>query len=124
MGLADALAVTTVPVTDLDEARRFYGSVLGLPLLFESGPSLRWGAGKGSQLSTFRRGPTTADHTVAHFEVTGLDDLVRDLEAKGVTFLDYDTEYLKTVNHSAPIGPARGAWFKDPFGNIFGLREG
>ena len=124
MALADGVVVTTIPVTDLVEARRYYGEVLGLPLLFEAGPSLRWGAGKGTQISTFRRGPSLADHTVCHFEVTGLDALVRDLEAKGVEFLDYDTEYLKTVNHIAQLGPARGAWFKDPFGNILGLREG
>lgn len=123
MALVDAMLVTTVPVTDLDRAREFYGTTLGLRVLWEAGPSIRWEAGHGTQLSTFRRGPTRADHTVAHFEVTGIDDLVHDLEAKGVEFLDYDTEYLKTVNHIAPVGPARGAWFRDPFGNILGLRE-
>jgi catechol 2,3-dioxygenase-like lactoylglutathione lyase family enzyme len=124
MDLHDAMLVTTIPVMDLDRARQFYGETLGLRLLFESGPSIRWEAGNGTQLSTFRRGPTQADHTVAHFEVADIDALVPDLEAKGVEFLDYDTEYLKTVNHIAPIGPARGAWLKDPFGNIIGLRQG
>ena len=124
MGLESAMLVTTVPVTDLDEAKRFYGDTLGLKLLFEGGPSIRWEAGGGSQLSTFRRGPTQADHTVGHFEVNGIDALVRELEANGVQFLDYDEGPLKTTNHIAQLGPARGAWFRDPFGNILGLRDG
>src|SRR3954451_17387451 len=99
MGLAVASVVTTIEVTDLDQAREFYGSTLGLRLLFEAGPSLRWQAGDGFQISTFRRGPTAADHTVAHFEVTGLDDLIRDLDAKGVQFLDYTDGPLQTTNH-------------------------
>jgi catechol 2,3-dioxygenase-like lactoylglutathione lyase family enzyme len=123
VGLGEGFAVTTIPVTDLDRAREFYGGTLGLALLFEAGPSIRWGAGNGSQISTFRRGPTQADHTVAHFEVRGLDALVQELEAKGVEFLDYDTGPLVTTNHIAQLGPARGAWFRDPFGNILGLRE-
>ena len=124
MGLGDALAVLTIPVTDLDRAREFYGETLGLRLLFEAGPSIRWEAGNGSQVSTFRRGPTLADHTVGHFEVADIDATVRGLEDRGVEFLDYDTEYLRTVNHIAQLGPARGAWFRDPFGNILGVRQG
>jgi catechol 2,3-dioxygenase-like lactoylglutathione lyase family enzyme len=123
MGLGAGFVVTTIPVTDLDLAKQFYGNVLGLRQLFEAGPSIRWEAGNGSQISTFRRGPTQADHTVAHFEVRGLDALVAELEAKGVAFLDYDSGPLKTTNHITQIGPARGAWFMDPFGNILGLRE-
>jgi catechol 2,3-dioxygenase-like lactoylglutathione lyase family enzyme len=122
MDLRDGVLVTTIPVTDLDRAREFYGQTLGLKLLFEGGPSIRWEAGSGTQLSTFRRGATTADHTVAHFEVKDLDGVVRDLESRGVEFLDYEDGPLKTTGHIAPMGQARGAWFKDPFGNILGLR--
>jgi catechol 2,3-dioxygenase-like lactoylglutathione lyase family enzyme len=124
MNLGDAMIVTTIPVVDLDRARQFYGEALGLRLLFESGPSLRFEAGKGTQLSVFRRGPTKADHTVCHFEVTGLEGLIQDLESRGVEFLDYDEGPLKTTNHIAQLGPAKGAWFRDPDGNILGLREG
>ncbi len=37
-------------------------------------------------------------------------------------FEEYETP--KTVNFIARFGPARGAWFKDPAGNVIGLREG
>ena len=59
---------------------------------------------------------------MAHFEVDDLDGVMADLMSRGVTFEEYETP--KTVNFVAQIGPARGAWFKDPDGNVFGLREG
>jgi catechol 2,3-dioxygenase-like lactoylglutathione lyase family enzyme len=57
-----------------------------------------------------------------HFEVTDIEAVVRDLTSRGVTFEEYETP--KTVNFIAQFGPARGAWFKDPAGNVIGLREG
>ncbi len=45
-----------------------------------------------------------------------------DLTSRGVTFEQYETP--KTVNFIAQFGPARGAWFKDPAGNVLGLRQG
>ncbi len=39
-----------------------------------------------------------------------------------MTFEEYETP--KTTNFIAQIGPARGAWFKDPDGNVLGVREG
>jgi catechol 2,3-dioxygenase-like lactoylglutathione lyase family enzyme len=119
--LSDSLAVTTVAVTDLDRAKRFYQEQVGLKLLEETPASLRLGAGKGSQLSV-RRGQPNVGQTVAHFEVDDLDAVVRDLTSRGVAFEEYETP--KTVNFIAQIGPARGAWFKDPDGNVLGVREG
>ena len=119
--LSDSLAVTTVAVTDLDRAKRFYREQVGLRLLDETPASLRLGAGKGSQLSV-RRGQPNIGQTVAHFEVDDLDAVVRDLTSRGVAFEEYETP--KTVNFIAQVGPARGAWFKDPDGNVLGLREG
>lgn len=119
--LSDALLVTTVAVTDPDRARGFFGDQLGLPLIDETPFALRFAAGGGSQVSV-RRGQPNAGQTVAHFEVSGLDELVRDLSARGVAFQEYETP--KTVGFIAQVGPARGAWFTDPDGNVFGLREG
>lgn len=86
--------------------------------------SVRLDCGGGSQLSIFRRGPSTADHSLAHFEVADIDATIRDLERRGVTFLNYAEGPLRTTGHIAQIGPARGAWFRDPDGNVLGLRRG
>jgi catechol 2,3-dioxygenase-like lactoylglutathione lyase family enzyme len=119
--LADAIVVTTVAVTDLERAKRFFAEQLALPLLEEMPFALRFGAGKGTQLSV-RRGQPNVGQTVAHFEVDDLDGVVRDLISRGVAFQEYETP--KTTNFIAVIGPARGAWFTDPDGNVFGVREG
>jgi catechol 2,3-dioxygenase-like lactoylglutathione lyase family enzyme len=119
--LADAMLVTTVAVTDLERAKRFFGEQMGLPILDETPFAIRFGAGRGTQVSV-RRGQPNVGQTVAHFEVSDIEAAVRELIARGVAFEEYETP--KTVNFIADIGPARGAWFKDPDGNVFGVRQG
>jgi|ERR1700736_1109043 len=121
--LETSMVVATIPVTDLDRARRFYEETIGLTVLWDNPASVRFDCGGGSQLSIFRRGPSTADHTLAHFEVGDIEAAVRDLEGRGVTFIDYDEGPLQTTGHIAQLGPARGAWFRDPDGNTLGLRQ-
>lgn len=122
--LGASMVVATIPVTDLDRAKQFYGEVLGLTLLWENPASVRYGCGDGTQLSVFRRGPSTADHTLAHFEVSDIEAVVAALDKHGVTFMDYDEGPMQTTGHIAQFGPARGAWFQDPDGNTLGLRQG
>ena len=119
--LADSLAVTTIAVTDVDRAKRFYQEQVGLTMLEETPASARFGAGKGSQL-TVRRGQPNVGQTVAHFEVEDIEAVIRDLRSRGVTFEEYETP--RTVDFIAQVGPARAAWFKDPDGNVLGVREG
>ena len=119
--LADAMLITTVAVTDLEGSKHFFGEQLGLPILEEAPFAVRFGAGAGTQMSV-RRGQPNVGQTVAHFEVSDVEAAVRELTAKGVAFQEYETP--KTTNFIAQIGPARGAWFTDPDGNVFGLREG
>lgn len=118
------MIVATVPVTDLDRSRLFYGETLGLTLLWENPASVRYRVGDHSELSIFKRGGTDTSHTLAHFEVDDIEAAVKELESRGVTFLDYSEGPLVTTGHIAQIGPARGAWFTDPDGNTLGLREG
>jgi catechol 2,3-dioxygenase-like lactoylglutathione lyase family enzyme len=119
--LADAMVVPTVAVTDLDRAKRFFADQVGLPLLEETPFTLRFGAGKGTQLA-IRRGPPNVGQTAAHFEVDDIKAVIIELTARGVAFEEYDTP--KTTDFIAQIGPARAAWFKDPDGNVFGVRDG
>ena len=119
--LTDAMAVTTVAVTDLERAKRFFADQLGLTLMEETAFAFRFGAGKGTQLSV-RKGQPNVGQTVAHFEVDDIEAVVKDLTSRGVEFQEYETP--KTVDLIAQVGPARGAWFTDDDGNVFGVREG
>jgi catechol 2,3-dioxygenase-like lactoylglutathione lyase family enzyme len=120
--LSEFLAVATLVVTDVDVAKSFYGQQLGLTLLEETPAGLRFGAGMGSQLTIRRGQPAAGGQTVAHFEVDDIEVVVRDLTSRGVIFEEYETP--KTINFIAQFGPARGAWFEDPAGNVLGLPEG
>jgi predicted enzyme related to lactoylglutathione lyase len=49
-------------------------------------------------------------------------DSVEELRGRGITFEEYDTPDLKTVNGIADLGSAgRAAWFKDTEGNTVGV---
>ncbi len=122
--LSNALVVPTIPVTDLERAVTFYRDVLGLTVLEQTPFAVRFGAGDGSQLSTYKRPPVERGQTVAHFEVADIEAEMAEIRARGGVFEEYSGPGLTTVNGIAPLGPARGAWLKDPDGNVLGLRQG
>src|SRR5207249_1625118 len=122
--MQSSMVVATIPITDLERSKHFYSEILGLTFLWENPASARFDCGGGTQVSIFRRAPSTADHTLAHFEVSDIEATVKDLEEKGVGFIDYAECPLQTTRHIAQLGPARGAWFHDPDGNTLGLRQG
>ena len=92
-------------------------------MLCENPAPERFGCGGGTEPVIFRRGPSKADHTLAHFEVGDIEAVVRELEKREVEFIDRAEGPLMTTGHIAQIGPARGAWLRDPDGNILGLRQ-
>lgn len=118
------MVVATIPVTDLQRSKAFYADTLGLEFLWENPVGARFRVGDSSELSIFQRPPTTTEHTLGHFEVSDIEATVAELEGKGVSFIDYDEGPLATTGHVAQLGPARGAWFKDPDGNTLGIRQG
>jgi catechol 2,3-dioxygenase-like lactoylglutathione lyase family enzyme len=118
------MVVATVPVTDLERAKEFYVNTVGLTFLWETPVSVRFRCGSASEISVFKRAPVATEHTLAHFEVEDIEAVVQDLAARGVEFLDYSEGPLTTTGHIAQLGPARGAWFRDPDGNTLGLRQG
>jgi catechol 2,3-dioxygenase-like lactoylglutathione lyase family enzyme len=121
--MGETMVVATIPVTDLEQAKAFYGGTLGLTLLWENPASIRFRCGEVSEISVFKRPPTVTEHTLAHFEVVDIEAVVNDLDAKGVEFIDYAEGPLATTGHIAQVGPARGAWFRDPDGNTLGVRQ-
>ena len=121
--LGATLVAATIPVSDLERSKAFYGDILGLTPLGENPASIQYGCGDTSQLSIFRRPGTPTVHTLAHFEVADIAAVIADLEAKGVEFVDITEGPLVTTNHVAQVGPALGAWFHDPDGNTLGLRQ-
>lgn len=117
------MVVATIPATDLERSKRFYGETVGLTFLWETPVAVRFRCGDASELSVFKRPPVTTEHTLAHFEVDDVELEVKNLVARGVDFLDYTEGPLTTTDHIAQLGPARCAWFHDPDGNTLGIRQ-
>ena len=113
-----------LPVRDLARARRFYEQGLGLaPGGLKPDGKFVYQCG-GTELALFpREGGTKADHTAISFKVDDIATAVRDLQARGVQFADYDLPGLKTVEHVCVLGSEKAAWFLDPEGNILCLHE-
>jgi catechol 2,3-dioxygenase-like lactoylglutathione lyase family enzyme len=111
----------TIPAKDLDATRRFYEDVLGAQAVMEDPGGIIYRSGD----SYFSLYPTeyagTAQHTLGTFMVRDVDATVADLRGRGVRFEDYDLPGVKTVNGIAELGGMRGAWFKDPEGNILSV---
>ena len=113
----------TIPAKDIDGTRKFYESVLGLEIVMEDPGGIIYRSGD----SMFSLYPTefagSAQHTLGAFVVKDVEAAVADLRAKGVTFEEYDMPGIKTVNGIAEAGGTKGAWFKDPEGNILSVVE-
>jgi catechol 2,3-dioxygenase-like lactoylglutathione lyase family enzyme len=123
--MLDRSEVTTIlPVVDVDRARRFYEEKLGLGAGTRTGSGgVLYRTGSGSFELSPRKEPTRNPYTVMSFEVPDVVREVRELEARGVAFEDYDLPDLKTVGHVCVLGSDKAAWFKDPEGNILCVHE-
>jgi predicted enzyme related to lactoylglutathione lyase len=126
--LTNAHIDITLPVVDLERAKKFYSETLGLKALDLPAPELAsemafFEAGEGAQFALYRReNPTKADHTVASFRVNDVESTVAELSERGVVFEQYDMPGLKTDERGiAVMGPFKGAFMKDTEGNILGV---
>lgn len=124
--LGNTRVVPTIPVTDIAKAKEFYINKLGLTVVRESAMGVQLQAGGGTHLYIYQRGPSTADHTLAGFEVDDLEANVDEMTAAGIVFEQYDFPGLKTDEKGIAVSEKegeRGAWFKDPFGNILAISQ-
>jgi predicted enzyme related to lactoylglutathione lyase len=122
--LKDTAAIATIGVKKIDNAKKFYEGVLGLKstpggdehegvTVYDSG---------GSKLFVYQSDYAgTNKATAATWVVDDVDDTVKTLKGRGVSFEHYsfpDTNLEGDVHVS---GRMRAAWFKDPDGNILAI---
>jgi len=111
----------TLPVVNLERAKKFYQEKLGLKVVQEDlSPGALLQAG-GSYLYIYQRAATKADHTVAAFTVDDIETTMKDLRAKGIKFEEYNLPNLKTVNGLFSMDGYKAAWFKDTEGNTVAI---
>jgi catechol 2,3-dioxygenase-like lactoylglutathione lyase family enzyme len=120
--ITDAVVHVTLPASDYDRARRFWGEQVGFEVESEHPGGTVYKAGGGTHFLVFPSGgKASGDHTQAGFTVSDIESTVADLKGRGVIFEDYDMPGLKTENSIATTGEDRAAWFRDSEGNMVGV---
>ncbi len=121
LGTRDAVA--NVAVRDLTAARKFYAGTLGLePVDAEGEELIVFRSGK-SLLNVYRSQHAGTNKATAVTWTVGdqVENVVRALKAKGVTFEHYDMPGMKRDGDVHLGGDMKVAWFKDPDGNILNI---
>jgi catechol 2,3-dioxygenase-like lactoylglutathione lyase family enzyme len=120
--LTDSRTYSGIAVTDLDQARRFYGETLGLRTSEEYGLMWLHLAGGRDTLVYEQPTATPASYTVLNFEVDDIDEAVTALEARGVQFKRFDGVRQDERGIFRDEGPYI-AWFTDPSGNVLSVLQ-
>jgi catechol 2,3-dioxygenase-like lactoylglutathione lyase family enzyme len=116
-------AGATVAVRDIDRAAKFYEETLGLKRIHnEGGEAFAYQTGQSTLLVYRSEFAGTNRATAVTWSVGDeLDECVRALREKGVTFEHYDMPNTRLEGDVHVSGKMRVAWFKDPDGNIHAL---
>jgi len=112
--LSECKAVTALPATDIERARRFYAEKLGLTSTPGAAPGHYLYQCGGATFALYETpGKASGTHNQMAFLVSDLETVVRQLKARGVVFTGDIAEDERT----------RTAWFKDSEGNLLMVRE-
>lgn len=111
-------------VDDLQKAKEFYGTTLGMDISEEHGILILKVAAGSRHIVYPKANHTPATYTTLNFPVKNVEETVDKLTRMGVRFEKYDNEDIKTDEK----GIFRGegpliAWFKDPAGNILSVLQ-
>lgn len=126
-----ANAFGSFSVDDIDAAKAFYGTTLGLDVTSSEMGTLDVACGNGMQFFIYPKpGHEPASFTVLNFEVDDIDQAVDDLNSRGVTTKIYADGEIPDMPPNDEKGIVRGgeyaptmAWFRDPAGNVIAVME-
>jgi catechol 2,3-dioxygenase-like lactoylglutathione lyase family enzyme len=121
--LSDKKTYTTIPVSDIERAARFYGETLGVAPDMVTEGGVMYGSG-GTHFFVYPSAFKASGHTQMSWLVGDIKAEVAGLRAKGIEFEDFDRPGIKTVDGIAQSGPnVWTAYFRDPDGNLLGLTQ-
>jgi catechol 2,3-dioxygenase-like lactoylglutathione lyase family enzyme len=123
--LADTPAMATIAVKNLDAAKKFYGTTLGLKQSSEmDGEGAIYKSGNSTIVVYKSDFAGTNKATSATWGVgEELETIVKDLKNRSVVFEHYDMPGLTHQGDLHVSGDFKGAWFKDPDGNILHINN-
>lgn len=124
--LKNSKGFSSFAVNDIPKAKDFYQNVLGLNVKDNPMGLIELEISGSSNILLYPKpNHQPATFTVLNFPVDDIDAAVDALIDKGITFEQYDDEYLTTNEKgiSKDHGGPSIAWFKDPAGNILSVIE-
>ena len=116
--LGDFDAMATIAVRDLEIARKFYEENLGLERLGGEQSVLTFKSGNSKVTVYVSQFAGTNKATSATWVVPDAEAVVAVLKAKGLQFEHYNLTGLTREGDLHVAGSFKGAWLKDPDGNI------
>jgi len=121
--LGDRDAAANIAVKDLQRARTFYAGTLGLTQVGAEGEELIIFKSGSSRINVYWSQYAGTNQATAVTWTVGddVEDVVRALKSKGVTFEHYDMPGMTREGDVHVAGDMRVAWFKDPDGNILNI---
>jgi catechol 2,3-dioxygenase-like lactoylglutathione lyase family enzyme len=112
--------MATIAVKDIAAAKKFYEGKLGLtPLETAEEGVLTYQSGTASVVVYVSQFAGTNQATSCTWPVGDeFDNIMKALKAKGVVFEHYDMPGMALQGDAHVAGDYKGAWFRDPDGNI------
>jgi catechol 2,3-dioxygenase-like lactoylglutathione lyase family enzyme len=120
---ADAKAFSGFAVDDLQKARDFYETTLGLRVSENNGLLMLHLAGDRDTLVYPKPDFIPATYTILNFPVEDIDAAVDELTARGVRLERYDGLGQDEKGIARGEGGPLIAWFTDPAGNILSVLQ-
>jgi len=115
--------IAFVAITNAEKARAFYEGVLGLRFVKDDGFALVFDANGIMVRAAKTKAVTPLQSTVLGWQVSGIEDVVRELTEKSVHFEIFGFFKQDELGiWTAPTGD-KVAWFKDPDGNVLSVSQ-
>ncbi len=116
----------SIPVRDIEKARRFYEDIVGMKSVAVLDQSLLQYDSGDSKIFLYRSplagtlGVTVATWVIEH----DIEGIIAQLGERGITFEHMDNENMPRLKRDGAlhwVNNLKAAWFKDPDGNLLSL---
>ena len=115
--------IAFVPIKDSQKSRAFYEGILGLRFVEDDAFALVLDANGIMVRAVKMKDFTPAQFTVLGWEVSDIENVVRELAKKGIHFEIFGFFKQDELGIWTAPGGSRVAWFKDPDGNTLSVSQ-
>lgn len=121
--LGNKPVMATIAVNGLEKAKIFYEKTLGLTSNGSEDPGGIFYTSGDTNIYVYTSEFAGTNKATSASWIVGdeIENVIKDLEAKGIKFETYDMPNVKREGVIHVMGELKTAWFKDPDGNILNI---